>query len=169
MPARRYTRPQREAIAAAFAEPHRRASDVVELAAAGKLVHPSGARLGAFATTQSTVRSEARRARLRWQRHAATARVSELPPRVGLERMRCELADALELELRRIEVEQAHGRAVTGEQLRQIARAIRELAWIPGPEERRPPPPGAKLDGVRRGGETRGGLAGRILTAHYSP
>ncbi len=65
----------------------------------------------------------------------------------------------------RIEIEQAEGRLVTGEALRQVARALRELAAIPGPNDPRPPAPGAKINGVRNGSETRGGLAGKILAA----
>jgi hypothetical protein len=163
----RYTQAQREALAAAFEQPGVTARDVVELAAAGALTHPSGAMLDPFIATQSTVRSQARRERLRRQRDAANTRLAELPARDALERMRVRLADAIEAELRRIEIEQAQNpdRSVDAEQLRQLTRAVREFTWIPGPDERRPAPPGAKRDGVRQGGETRGGLAGRILRA----
>jgi hypothetical protein len=50
-------------MAAGFELPHMTARDVVDLAAAGSLTHPPGARLGPFLTTQSTVRTQARRAR----------------------------------------------------------------------------------------------------------
>jgi hypothetical protein len=153
-------------MAAAFERPGVTARDVVDLAAAGSLTHPSGARLGPFLTTQSTVRSQAGRARQRRERKAANTRASELPPRDGVERLRCALADGIEAELRRIKIEQAEGRPVSGEALRQVARAIRELASIPGPRDLRPPAPGAKVNGFRDGSETRGGLAGKILAAH---
>jgi hypothetical protein len=152
-------------MAAAFELPDTTARDVVDLAAAGSLTHPTGARLGPFLTTQSTVRTQTRRARVRREREAANNRLSDLPPRDAVERMRCELADVIEAELRRIEIEQAQGRLVSGEVLRQLARAIREFCWIPGPNEPRPPAPGAKRNGTRQGGETRGGLAGQILRA----
>jgi hypothetical protein len=47
----KYTQPQRESMAAAFELPHMTARDVVDLAAAGSLSHPTGARLGPFRTT----------------------------------------------------------------------------------------------------------------------
>jgi hypothetical protein len=136
---------------------------VVALAAAGTLVHPSGARLAPFDTTENTVRSVARRARRAEGTALATAEAVDLPPRDAVERLRRQLVTAIDTELTRIEIEQDEGRSVGGEALRQVARAVRELACIPGPSEPRPPAPGAKLNGVRQGGETRGGLAGRIL------
>lgn len=150
-------------MAAAYERPSLTARQVVELAAAGALEHPSGATLGPFATSESTVRSLGRRQRLRAQAEAATASTASLPPRDGVERLRCRLADAIDAEMDRIEIEQEEGRMVSGEALRQVGRAIRELASIPGPNEPRPPRPGAKVNGVRDGSETRGGLAGRIL------
>ncbi len=163
-----YTRAQREALAAAYERHGVTARQVVELAATGALEHPSGAALGPFATTESTVRSLGRRQRLRAQAEAATTRTANLPPRDGVERLRCRLADAIDTELDRIELEQDEGRMVSGEALRQVARAIRELASIPGPNEPRPAPPGAKVNGIRDGGETRGGVAGRILAASHA-
>lgn len=159
-----YNHCQREALTAAY-ERGIGAPQVVALAAAGALEHPSGATLGPFATTESTVRSLARRQRLRADAEAAAASTASLPPRDGVERLRCKLADAIDSELERIEIEQDEGRILSGEALRQVARAIRELASIPGPNEPRPPRPGAKISGVRDGSETRGGLAGRILAS----
>jgi hypothetical protein len=76
---------------------------------------------------------------------------------------------AIDVELTRIEIEQHEGRFAGGEALRQVARAVRELASIPGPGELRPPAPGAKANGIRQGGETRGRLAGRILAQRRAP
>lgn len=161
----KYSLAQKEAIAAAYE--HLSASGVVELAAAGRLTHPSGATLGPFATTQGTVRSTAARARRRHERDAAAAKASALPPRDGVERLRRDIADAIERKVRSLEIEESYGRQVSGEEIRQAARALRELAALPGPDERWPPaPPGAKRNGRRQGGETRGGLAGRILAEH---
>jgi hypothetical protein len=159
-------------MAAAFDQPHLNARQVVELAAAGALTHPTGATLDPFTAPQSTVRSEARRARQRREREAASSRLAELPRRDALELLYHRLADGIEREIDRLEIEQAEGRSVAGEQLRQLIRATRELACLPGPDEHRPPAPGEKRNGVRQGGETRGGLAGRILRAsqeHQTP
>lgn len=162
----RYSRAQREALAAAFARPSLSARAVVELAAAGTLTHPSGAPLGPFTTTENTVRSVAHRSRMRREHEARASASRDLPPRDAVERLRRELADAIDREMCRMEIEHAQGRMVCGERLRQVARAIRELAWIPDAADPRPPAPGAKVGGVRLGGETRGGIAGPILRAH---
>jgi hypothetical protein len=140
----KYTQPQREAMAAAVEQPGVTGRDVVELAAAGQLTHPSGATLGPFTPTQSTVRAQARRARQRREGEAAHTKLSELPARDATERMRCALADKIQAELDRIDIEQAQGCPVSGEVLRQLARAVREFCWIPGPDEPRPRAPGAK-------------------------
>jgi hypothetical protein len=161
----RYTQPQREAIAAAYALTNATAGHVVALAAAGQLEHPTGAQLGPFDVPESTVRSIARRDRLKDAAALAATPLVDLPARDAVERLRVQLVDAIDAELRRIEIEQAAGQPISGEALRQVARAIRELSSIPGQYDPRPPPPGAKRNGVRDGSETRGGLAGLILAA----
>jgi hypothetical protein len=164
--AAKYTHAQREAIASAYEEPGVTARQVVELARAGALTHPSGATLGSFTTTPSTVRSEARRARLRRQREAASTPTAELPARGAVERLCDRLADAIDAELTRIEIEHADGRSVSWEAIRQAGRAIREFTWLAiATDDPRPQAPGAKRNGHRQGSETRGGLAGQILRA----
>jgi hypothetical protein len=161
----RYTQRQREAIAASYPLTTATAGRVAELAAAGELEHPSGATLGPFEIGESTVRSVARRARLKEAAADARTELADLPHRSAVEDIRRRLLHAIELEFDSIEIEQEQGRPVSGERLRQVARAAREVASIPGPNEPRPPKPGAKVDGVRDGSETRGGLAGKILAA----
>lgn len=160
--ASRYTCWQRDAIAAAYMQPDITARRVVELAAAGALKHPSGAVLGPFDVPESTVRSVGRRVRRRAVAVAQAARLLEISPRDAVERLRQRLVRGIDKELTRIEVEQHEGRAIRGEELRQVGRALRELAALPGPCDPRPPAPGAKVDGRRHGGETRGGLTMRI-------
>lgn len=164
--ASRYTRWQREAVVATYDPLDITARRVVELAAAGALKHASGAALAAFDIPENTVRSMRRRAR---RRQSAETRAVEpwlLAPRDAVERLRQRFVLAIDQELSRIEVEQAEGKSVTGEELRQMARALRELAALPGRNDPRPPAPGAKVNGCREGSETRGGLAGRIVAAH---
>jgi hypothetical protein len=160
----KYERWQREAIAAAYTR--MTAGRVAELAASGELAHPSGARLSPFRVPEATIRSIAQRAR--HKQAAAEARVEtvDLAPRNAVERLRRQLVMAIDTELSRIEIEQAEGRPITGAALPQVMRATWELAAIPGPDEPRPPAPRAKVNGLRRGGETRGGLAGPILAAY---
>jgi hypothetical protein len=110
------------------------------------------------------VRSIARRERGK-EAAAEVVGLADMAPRDAVERMRLQLAEVIEVEFDRIDLEHEEGRSVKGEALRQIARAIREFASIPGPTDPRPPKPGAKVNGVRDGSETRGGLAGPIATA----
>jgi hypothetical protein len=141
------------------------AKRVADLAAAGELEHPSGAQLGPFEIPESSVRSIARRARARESAAQAALSFAAMEPRNAVERMRQQLGDVIEAEFDRLEIEQNEDRVVGGEAIRQMARAIREFSSIPGPTDPRPPPPGAKVNGVRDGSETRGGLAGKILAA----
>jgi hypothetical protein len=159
----RYSKAQREAIAAAYHPWRCSASSVVAMAAQGALRHPDGARLAAFTATASSVRSIARRARLREQAEVAERPACDLHPRDAVERFRIELSNVLEREIGGLEHEQAVGRPVSFEALRQAIRATRELAWIPERHDPTPPAPGAKVAGVRHGSETRGGIAGRVL------
>jgi hypothetical protein len=160
----RYTPWHREAVYEAYA--WATAGHVTELAASGLLEHPSGARLGPCSIPENTVRSIARRERLRRAAAQDAVALVDQPPRDAVERLRRRFVTALDGEMTRIEIEQMEGRQVTGEALRQVARALRELASIPGPNDPRPPVPGAKVNGARDGSETRGGLAGKILAAH---
>jgi hypothetical protein len=162
--ASRYSRWQREAIAATYASPGVTAGQVAALAADGGLCHPNGGCVGPFDVPENTVRSIARR---ECSKEAGThaTRLSDMAPRDAVERMRLQLADVIEDEFDRIDLEREEGGSVTGEALRQVARAVREFASIPGPTDPRPPKPGAKVNGVRDGSETRGGLAGPIVTA----
>jgi hypothetical protein len=168
VPASGYTRCQRETVAAVYTLTSATAGQVAHLAAGGELTHPSGARLEPFSVPESTIRSIARRSRHKEAAALAATPLIGMPPRDAVERLRVRLLSATAAELDRIEVDQSEGRSVSGEALRQVARALRELSSIPGPDEPRPRPPGAKLNGVRDGSETRGGLAGLILAASRS-
>ncbi len=161
----RYTYWQREAVAAAVMLTGATAPQVAERAAAGELEHPSGVRLGPFEIPENTVRSIARRERIRRAAAQAATDLVDQPPRDTVEHLRRRFVTAIDAEMTRIEISHAEGQFVTGEALRQVARALRELAAIPGPNDPRPPAPGAKINGVRNGSETRGGLAGKILAA----
>jgi hypothetical protein len=157
---RRYTDAQRDALVEAYVDRGvRPARRVAELAAAGELTH-NGEPVERFTVPVSTVRSLARDARR--HRHS-TATLDSLAPRDAVERLRLRLIRAIDRELNRVERRQRAGEPVKGEELRQLARAQRELAQIPGLRDPLPPAPGAKVNGVREGGETRGGLAGPMM------
>ncbi len=165
--AQRYTEQQREALAVAFVDERiRPAQRVAELAASGKL-KVGEQRVEPFEANADSVRHFARVLR---KRRTAVER-SELltaSPQRAVEVLRRALITVTEFELRRIERQQADPAAppVPGETLRQLARAVREIAALPGPADERPPAPGEKRDGVRVGGETRGGLAARAIALH---
>jgi hypothetical protein len=167
----RYTRAQRAAVVAAYNGTFATAAEVAALAANGELCGPCGTRLAGFRIPVNTIRSMARRHRLREAATRDESRLAALEPRDAIERMRLQLADVIEATFDKLEVEQAEDRMISGEVLRQLARAIREYAAIPGRREPLPPAPGAKVNGVRYGSETRGGIAGAALAAlrqhHY--
>jgi hypothetical protein len=157
---RRYSDAQRDALVEAYVDRGvRPARRVAELAAAGELTH-DGEPVERFTVPASTVRSLARDARR--HRHS-TAALDSLSPRDAVERLRLRLIRAIDRELNRVERRQRAGEPVKGEELRQLARAQRELTQIPGLRDPLPPAPGAKVNGVREGGETRGGLAGPMM------
>jgi len=141
------------------------AGRIADMAAAGELEHPSGGRLGPFEIPEASVRSIARRARIKEAKAEAGVELWHLPPRDAVELFRCRLVAGIDREMTRVEIEQAAGRPLDFRALSGITRALRELAWIPGANEPRPPRPGAKVNGVRQGGDTRGGLAAKIIAA----
>jgi hypothetical protein len=131
--ASRYTPWQREAIAAAYTLTNATAGRVVDLAATGELDHPSGGWLPPFEIPVANVRSVARRARVR---EANAEAGGDLSPRDAVEQLRCRLLDGIDRELTRVEIEQGAGRLLDFRALSGITRALRELAWLPGPSGR---------------------------------
>lgn len=159
---RTYTDQQRDALAEAFEDRRiRPASRVVELAEAGELVEG----LAAFTVHggAGTVRDLAHKLR---ERRAAehSSELAKQPPRDAIEVLRRRLVTVCEQEINALEKTTRGER--DPERIRQLARAIREAAAIPGPTDPTPPRPGhgAKDPQGRRGeGATRGGLAGGVL------
>jgi hypothetical protein len=162
----RYSESEREALAAAFVDSGiRPARRVVELAARGELEW-RGTRLPPFATSESTVRSLAGQLRRRRAGELRSGLVS-VPTRNAVETLRRRLVNVADAGLAAIERGQGRrgGKVDSWEELRQAARAVREIVALPEPEDPRPPVPGASVNGRRREGATRGGLAGAILKA----
>jgi hypothetical protein len=162
-----YTDDQRDAIAYAYEDRRiRPARRVVELAAAGEL-EINGRTLEPFTCSQNTVRDFA--AKLRKRRAGEkSSELAKAAPRDAIEALRRRLVNAADAELAAMEKRQKNGKSVPGEELRQVARAVREIAAIPGPSDARPAAPGARVNGARDGAETKSGqgLAGKILGAH---
>jgi hypothetical protein len=138
---------------------------VAEHAATGRLVDRSGNTVAPFEVPEDTVRTLARDERRARLGERSTA-LQDMPHRDAIEQLRRRLLAVADHELTWLERQQANGKLVNMERVRQIARTIREAASLPGPNDPAPPAPGAKRDGQRNGGATRGGLAAELLSAH---
>jgi hypothetical protein len=160
----RYDRWQREAVVASYTLTNATAGRVAEMAAAGELEHPSGAPLGPFEIPESSVGSIAYRARLREAKSDEGGSWGDMPARDAVEQFRRRLGALIDRELTRFEIDVSAERKLDLRAVMATAKVTRELAWIPGLDEPGPPRPGAKVNGARQGGETRG-LAGKILKA----
>jgi hypothetical protein len=159
----RYSDREREAVVEAYEDRRiRPARRVAELAAAGELEF-DGERLEAFEIPVSTVRSLARDARRRRTGEPPSDLLTE-SPRDAVEALRRQLINTADEMLKAENRKKPERR--DPERVRQIARAAREIASLPGPTDPRPPAPGAKVGGVRDGGQTRGGVAGALLADH---
>src|SRR4051794_31007310 len=128
----KYTPDQREAIASAVIDRGASAPRVVELAAAGQLTDSNGAQLEPFTVPANTVRSEARKAKKRRQGKAASD-LGKAEPRDAVEALRRRIVTMLDEELG-VEERKRKGNR-DPERVRQICRAMREAAAIPGLKE----------------------------------
>ncbi len=162
----KYSDEQREAVAHAYNDRNiRPAAAVVALAASGELTW-KGERLAPFTIGESYVRETARRQMKRRAGKRMGPTVADAEPRDAVETLRRRLVIATEGELDAIELAQRRGKPVAGDDLRQLARAIREIAAIPGPTDPRPTTaPGKGATSRKKGGEspTTTGVAGAIL------
>lgn len=158
----RYTADQRRALATAYEDRRIRPYRVVcELAAAGELEPgmPPFEVTGGPGYVADLVR---KLRRTRAGEH--TSELAKAPPRDAIEALRRRLVNVCDQTLNAIEREKPRDR--DPERLRQLARAIREAAAIPGPTDPTPlrPGHGKPAPGERKGeGATRGGIAGGVL------
>lgn len=156
-----YSDLQRDAIREAWGDRGiRPAERVAALAAAGELTC-AGELVPAFHVPAQTVRDLGRKY-LRKRAGLERSATLELPAADQVEAMRRRLVAAVDAELESVERLQARRREVSPERIRQLARAVRELAALPAP--------GAPAQAPRpeRHRTTRGGLAGQILRADRS-
>lgn len=159
--AEKYTDAQREAMAAAF-DGGMSAPRVVELAAAGALVH-DGEPLEPFEAKQSSVRSVAGTLRRRHARSDPTALV-DLAPMDAVELLRRRALTGTE-EMLLAEMKKPAAER-DPERLKHIYRALRELQYLSGSGRK----PGSPVDGKRLPADypTRGGPAGALLADHHA-
>ncbi len=156
-----YTAEQRSAIEEAYLDRGiRPARRVAELARVGELLPE----LDPFPIPTPTAADMIRTAKKRRAGQLASA-LADQAPRDATETIRRRLVSMVDKELERIEKLKG---PVDMDLLRQVARAAREIAALPGPTDPRPVAPGARIPGTTEhepGGKP-GGLAGAILSSH---
>ncbi len=162
---------QRKAVQQAYADRNiRPARRICELAAEGALTC-DGELIPAFSIKESTVRDIGRRFE---QRRAGVREtpLADLAPRDAVEQLRRRLVSAADTSLSIVEDRAARKRQQPDpEQLRQLARAVREIAAIPTldvPAGATKPGQHNRQEGRKDSGATRGGLAGQILASAAS-
>lgn len=165
----KYSDEQRDAAAIAYLDRNiRPAGRVVQLAKRGELRY-GDAVLEPFDITPDAVRTYASRLR-KARAGELKSGLTDADPRDAVEMLRRRLLSAADNMLVSVERRQRRSRPSDKdpELLRQIARAVREAAAIPGKDDPRPVPLGQKVPGTgaTNGGRSTTGLAGTILHAH---
>lgn len=160
---------QRLGVQQAYAErnirPIRR---IVELAREGELT-ANGELIPAFELKESTARDVG----VRYAQRLAGVRetpLADVQPRDAIEQLRRRLVSATDASLGLVEHKMATKKQpANGEELRQLARAVREIAAIPGSGVGGAPAktaPGSHVPGKGKlDGATSGGLAGSVIAA----
>lgn len=166
-----YTDQQRDAVAFAWNDRIiRPAARVAELARRGELTAENGETLPPFDMPEGTIRSVARHARKR-RRGKLPSKLADAPPRDAVENLRRRLVAMTDRELERLERKQRTKptEPLDTEHTRQLARAVLEIARLPGPSDPRPPSKDTRdPETGKKGPDARGGLAGDILRDHRS-
>jgi hypothetical protein len=168
---RKYSDEQRGAIEQAWGDRNiRPARRIATLAAEGELTF-DGELVDAFVVSCQTISDIGRRYLRRREKHQQRL-IAQQGPKDSVEMVRRRLAIVIDEQLAYVERRQQRNRhhTITGEELRQIGRAARELAALPGPNGEAPltRKPGAHdpTSKSKPDGHTRGGLAAQILRAN---
>jgi hypothetical protein len=158
--AREYSDAQRDALAAAFAQPSVTAKRVAEMAAAGELVDAEGQPFKEFSVPESTIRDFARQARLSEARGSA---LDDGSPRDAIEALRQRLIKLADAEMKVLEA-QPQGK-VDLERLRWVIRCVDDAAKIPRPPEPRPRSD-ERGEGTPRSPDATAPGVGSLITEH---
>lgn len=167
----KYDNRQRQAVERAYCELRiRPAAKIPRLAAAGELTPEAGADpLEPFEIPASTVISIGKKADRRKAGRDLRPDLANMPARDRAHAMQLRLTSLIDLELSRLEQERAKhpNRPLDAEQARKVGRALRELATLPDPSEKRlPRTPGHRdADGSKPDSPTADSLAGQLLAA----
>lgn len=165
----KYSKSQKTAVIQATCDrgvkPYRR---VVELAAAGELIHTDNDgedhTLPPFTIPRDTVASMCQQEQRKRSGRLVSV-VADQPPREGLEAMRRRLVSVADREIARLEEATKKKTGAPLDSVTKAARMLRELAAIPGPTDPRPDPPGKGPVSDRTSGELRTGPGADILRA----
>lgn len=163
----KYTDDQRAAIIRAGLDLRIRPfTDITRMAAAGELrAEVNGPLIPPFEIPDSTVRDLCRSRERRRAGQTVKGDLANEAPRTQAEMLRKRLVALIDIELERLEKAR---KPLDAEQIRKLARALRELALLPGPDEVRIPraPAERQADGsLADDHATRDSLAGQILRA----
>lgn len=167
----KYSEQQRGAVQQAWGDRNiRPAHRIATLAAEGELTY-DGDLVEAFRIPHQTVSDIGRRYLRRREKHQQQL-AAQQEPKDSVEMVRRRLAIVIDEQLAYVERRQRANKhaTVTGEEIRQIGRAARELAALPGPNGEAPltRKPGAHDPTTKRTPDkvTTGGLAAQILRAN---
>lgn len=139
------------------------------MAAAGELSpEPGGEPLEPFEIPEASVSDIISKAERRKRGELLRQNVATMPAKDRVEHFQRRLSGMIDAEMDRLEKEQRKGRSLDAEQIRRLARAIRELSTLPDAKDMRlPRTPGDRVPGTGElpDAKTTGGLAGRLLAA----
>lgn len=163
---RLYTDEQTDAVHFAYTDRHiRPARRVRELAEAGELTNRAGEQMPAFTMPEETIRAVAMKIQ-RKRLGLARTKLTDLPAQdaqVELKRRLTAIADnGTQAALER----QARGTEPDWEEMRLLARAVKEIVAIPEPKlASTTPKPGQTVNGHKTGELSRGGAEGTLMRA----
>lgn len=155
---RRYTRDQTDAVTFALVDRDLGTAHVVRLAAAGELTGPTGDRLDPFELNYGTAAGW-KSTEVKKRKGLIRTRLTEMPARDATEILRKRLVATVDNRTTVMLDRQSKDRErkVDWEEVRQCARALREIGMIPEPKHATSAPgPSEKRDG--RAGPSQGSL-----------
>jgi len=156
-----YSDEQRQAVIYAWCDAKLRPAYKISRQALNAELRLDGRTIPSFTIPEASAREIGKKEERR-RRGLAGSKLAEQAPREAVESSRKRLAAILDHELTRLEDEQRRktSKPIDGLRITKLARATRELAAMPGPDDARPAPPP-----LTRGRDTDSTLAGQLRRA----